>query len=285
MMQAFEMTDIGLMTYFLGMEIKQNKNEIFIYQKKYAKEILKKFYMENCKPTTTPMNQKDKFSKENGTDRVDEEKFGSLIGCLMYLTATSPNILYATSLLYHFMHCPTEIHLRAAKQILRYIKGIVSFGVQFQRSQKLKFYSFSNSDWGGFIDDMKSTYEFYFNLGSGMFSWSSKKQNIVAQSTVEAKFITAAVVVNQALWIQKILCDLHIEEKEITEISVDNQAAITISHNLVFHGKIKHFNIKLYFLREVWKNGDVMLIYCKFEDQLADLFVKPLPVSRFEFLR
>ena len=92
------------------------------------------------------MNQKDKFSKENGTDKVDEEKFKSLIGCLMYLTTTRPNILYATSLLSHFMHCPIEIHLRATKQILRYIKGPVSFGVQFQRSQKLKLYGFFYSD-------------------------------------------------------------------------------------------------------------------------------------------
>ena len=85
----------------------------------------------NCKPIVTPMNQKEKFSKEDGTNRVDEEKFRSLIGCLMYLMTTRPDILYATSLLSHFMHCPSEIHLRAAKQILRYIKGTISFGVQF----------------------------------------------------------------------------------------------------------------------------------------------------------
>ncbi|KAL9377959.1 hypothetical protein Peur_029294 [Populus x canadensis] len=95
MMQVFEMTDLGRMSFFLGMETKQSKEEIFICQKKYAKEILKKFYMENCKPTTSPINQKDKFSKEDGTARVDEEKFRSLIGCLLYLTAIKPDILYA----------------------------------------------------------------------------------------------------------------------------------------------------------------------------------------------
>ena len=88
MMQVFEMTDLGLMTYFLGMEIKQGCNEIFICQKKYVREILKKFHMENCKATSTPMNPKEKLSKEDGTDRVDEGNFRSLIGCLMYLTAT-----------------------------------------------------------------------------------------------------------------------------------------------------------------------------------------------------
>jgi hypothetical protein len=285
MMQVFEMTDLGLMKFFLGMEIMQNIEEIFICQKKYSREILKKFQMDNCKPTATPMNQKDKFSKEDGTARVDEEKFRSLIGCLLYLTATRPDILHATSLLSRFMHCPTEIHMRAAKRILRYIKGTCSFGVKFVKCQDFKLHGFSDSDWGGSIDDMRSTSGFCFNLGSAIFSWSSKKQDIVAQSTAEAEFIAATAAVNQALWLQKLLRDLQMEEEEATEISVDNQAAIAISHNPVFHGKTKHFNIKLYFLREVQKNGEVKLIYCKSENQLADLFTKPLPVNRFEFLR
>jgi hypothetical protein len=145
-------------------------------------------------------------------------------------------------------------------------------------------HGFSDSDWGGFVDDMKSTSGFCFNLGSAVFSWSSKKQSIVAQSTAEAEFIAATAAVNQALWIKKLLCDLQMEEQEATEISVDNQAAIAISHNPVFHGKTKHFNIKLYFVRDVQKNGDVELIYCRTEDQLADLFTKALPANRFEFL-
>ena len=284
MMQAFEMSDLGLMSFFLGMEIKQSRGVIFIGQEKYAKEILKKFQMENCKPTATPMNQKDKFSKEDGTARVNEEKYRSLIGCLLYLTATRPDIFYATNLLSRFMHCPSELHMRAAKRILRYIKGTCSFGVKFMQCKTLKLHGFSDSDWGGFIDDMKSTSGFCFNLGSAIFSWSSKKQSIVAQSTAEAEFIAATAAVNQALWLQKLLRDLHMEEEEATEISVDNQAAIAISNNPVFHGKTKHFNIKLYFIREVQKNGDVKLLYCRTEDQMADLFTKALPANRFEFL-
>ena len=121
------------------------------------KEILKKFHMENCKPTTTPMNQKDKFSIEVGTAKVDEEKFRSLIGCLLYLTASRPDILYARSLLSRFMQSPSEMHMRAPKRILRYIKGTYNFGVKFLKCQELRLHGFYNSDWGGFIDDMKST--------------------------------------------------------------------------------------------------------------------------------
>ena len=151
------MTDLGLMSFFLGMEILQGKDEIFICQKKYSMEILKKFHMESCKPTTTPMNQKDKFTKEDGTAKVDEEKFRSSIGCLLYLITTRPDILHATSLLSRFMHCPSEIHMRAAKRILRYIKGTCNHGVKFQKCQESKLHGFSDSDWGGSIDDMKST--------------------------------------------------------------------------------------------------------------------------------
>ena len=183
------------------------------------------------------------------------------------------------------MHGASELHLRAAKRILRYVKGTVSYGVKFEKCQSFKLHGFSDIGCAGSIEDMKSTSGYCFNLGSGVFSWCSKKQEIVAQSTVEAEFIAASTTVNLALWLQKIPRDLHMEEEEPTEISVDNQATIAISQNPVFHGKTKHFNIKLYFLREVQKNGDVKLIYCKSEDQLSDLFTKPLPVSRFEFLR
>ena len=134
------------------------------------------------------------------------------------------------------------------------------------KCQDLKLHGFSDSDWGGSIDDMRNTSGFCFNLGFAIFSWSSKKEDVVAPSNVEAEFTAGTAAVNQALWLQKLLRDLHMEEKEATEISVDNQAAIAISHNPVFHEKTKHFNIKLYFLREVQKHGEVKLIYCKSEN-------------------
>ncbi|PHT56478.1 Alpha-mannosidase [Capsicum baccatum] len=162
---------------------------------------------------------------------------------------------------------------------------MVDYGVKFEKSQSFKLLGFSDSDWAGSVDDMRSTSGHCFSLGSGIFSWSSKKQEVVAQSTAEAEFIAATTAVNQALWLRKIMCDLHMEQNDGTEILVDNQAAIAISNNPVFHRKTKHFNIKLYFLREVQQKGEVTLINCKSENQLAALFTKPLPVSKFELLR
>jgi hypothetical protein len=183
------------------------------------------------------------------------------------------------------MHCASKLHLKAAKRVIRYVKGTCNFGIKFTRSKEFKLVVFSDSDWGGSIDDLRSTSGYCFTLGSGVFSWCSKKQETVAQSTAEAEFVAATAAVNQALWLRKILIDLNLEQKESTEILVDNQAVIAISHNPVFHGKTKHFNIKLFFLREVQRDGAIVLVYCKTEDQAADIFTKPLPVSKFEFLR
>ncbi|XP_038904259.1 uncharacterized mitochondrial protein AtMg00810-like [Benincasa hispida] len=176
MMKTFEMTDLGFMSYFLGMEIKQGQDEVFICQKKYVKEILKKFQIDECKVARTPINQKEKLCKEDGVVKVDEGYFRSLIGFLMYLTTTRPDILNV-----------------------------------FTRSKEFKLVGFSDSDWGGSIDDMRSTSGYCFTLGSSVFSWSSKKQEIVSQSIAEAEFIVAIATVNQALWLRKFLFDLDFE--------------------------------------------------------------------------
>ncbi|XP_006582690.1 uncharacterized protein [Glycine max] len=166
--QTGKMIDLGLMTYFLGIEIKQSQNKVLICQRKYAKEILKKFQMEECKSISTPMNQKEKFNKEDGANKIDEGYYRSLIGCLKYLTAKRPNILFVVSLLSRFMHCASEIHLKAAKRILSY--------------------------WARSVDNIKSTSGYCFSLGSGVFSWCTKKQAIVAQSTAETEFIAATTM-------------------------------------------------------------------------------------------
>lgn len=214
MKQAFEMTDLGLMTFFLGMEIKQDYS--LHLPKKNAKEILKKFHMEDCKEMHTLMNQKEKLCKENEAGKVDEAYFRGLTGCLMYLTTTRPDILSVVSILSRFMHHASELHLKAAKRVVRYIKSTISYGVMFKKNKEFKLRGFFYSDWAGSLDDMKSTSGYCFSLGSGMFSWSSRKQEIVTQSTAEVEFIAAIAAVNQALWLRKILSDVQFEQNEDT---------------------------------------------------------------------
>ena len=139
--------------------------------------------------------------------------------------------------------------------------------------------------WAGCIDDMRSTSGYCFSFGFGVFSWCSKKQEVVAQSTVEAEYVAVVAAMNQALWIRKIMTDLHMKQEESTQIFVENQAAISIANDPVFHGKTKHFKIKLFLLREVQREGEVKLLYCKTENQSADILTKALPKAKFEYLR
>ncbi|WVZ10601.1 hypothetical protein V8G54_015131 [Vigna mungo] len=252
MENVFEMTNLGKMTFFLGMQVQQKKNQIFVCQEKYAKEVLMKFNMGECKSAATPMNQKEKFCREDGAEKI-------LNRMLNVLTATRLDIMHSVSLLSRYMHCASEIYFQAAKRILRYVKGTIDYGIWFNIVESLSFHGYSDSDWAGCVDDMRST--------------------------SEAEYVVVAAVVNQTVWIRKIMADLHIEQEDSTKIFVDNQAVISIANNPVFHGKTKNFKIKLFFLREVQREGQVKLVYCITENQVADILTKALPKSRFEFLR
>ncbi|KAG8480141.1 hypothetical protein CXB51_024917 [Gossypium anomalum] len=261
MQEVFEMTDLGVMTYFLGMEVNQSNQGIFISQHAFVLKILNRFCMTNYKIVSTPVTQGEK------------------------LTTTRPDIMYAVSLLSRFMHCCDVVHFKAAKRVLRYLKGTLNHGVNFEKAKELKLIGYSNSDWVGSIDNMKSTSGYFFTLGSGVFCWSSKKQQTVAQSTAKAEYIAAAAAVNQAIWLRKLLYDLNEEQVEAIEIKVDNQSAVAIAKNPVFHGKTKHFKIKYHFVREAELSKEINLVHCCSEVQLADILTKPLAVTRFEYLK
>ena len=285
MNNAFEMTDLGEMTYFLGMEIHQTQQGIFICQRKYAMEVLKKFGMANCKPVSTPLMQNEKLSKEDGAGKVDAGVYRSIVGCLLYLTATRPDVMFSASLLSRFMQNPSEKHYQVAKRVLRYIKGTMELGIWFRKSADMKLIGYTDSDWAGSHDDMKSTSAYVFSIGSGAFSWNSKKQETVAQSSAEAEYISAAAAVNQAIWLRKVLEDLNQKQKEATDIFCDNKSAVAMVKNPVFHGRTKHIKIKYHFVREAEKEKEVKLVHCNSEDQVADILTKALPKARFETLR
>jgi hypothetical protein len=149
MSTQFEMTDMGLMSYFLGIDVKQTDEEIFISQKKYATDVLKKFKMESCKPMLTPAKEKLKLERESGGDLVNSTNFRKLVGSLRYLTATRPDIVYGVGLISRFMDSPRQSHWQAAKRILRYIKGTVDEGIFYSRSNELELVGYTDSDWAG----------------------------------------------------------------------------------------------------------------------------------------
>ncbi|XP_015170395.1 uncharacterized mitochondrial protein AtMg00810-like [Solanum tuberosum] len=281
----FEMSNLGEMSYFLEMEIHQATARIFISQRKYAWDILKRFKMERCKSTPTPLVHNEKISKFEGGDRADPTIYRSLIGSLLYLTATRPDLMFAASLLSRFMQSRCQVHLGVAKRTLRYIEGTADYGIWFKREEQGQLMGYSDSDWAGSVDDMKSTSGYAFTLGSGMFSWNSKKQEVVTQSPTEAECIAAAGTTNQALWLRKIPRDLEQNDIEATVIKVDNKSAISMAKNPVQHGRSKHINVKFHAIRQAEKDGEIQLVHCSSDQQIADIMTKALPKGKFEVLR
>ena len=150
---------------------------VFLFiKKKYAKTILEKFGMGNCNPITTPLIVNEKLKKEDGSKDVDASIYRSLVGSLLYLTATRPDIMYATSLLSRFMHNPRQTHIGVARRVLRYIQGTLDYGILFERKVEPKLIGYCDSDCGRCLNDMESTSGYVFSLGSGVFSGGSKKQ-------------------------------------------------------------------------------------------------------------
>ncbi|KAL3720851.1 hypothetical protein ACJRO7_005629 [Eucalyptus globulus] len=203
----------------------------------------------------------------------------------MYLTGTRPDIMHAVSLISRYMEHPTELHLQAAKRIFRYLQGTKNFGLFYKKGEKSDLFGFTDSDYAGDVDDRRSTSGYVFMLGSGAVSWSSKKQSIVTLSTTEAEFVAATSCACQAIWLRKILEELQFKQQKATIIYCDNSSAIKLSKNPVLHGRSKHIDVKYHFLRDLTKDEVVELVFCRSEDQVADIFTKLLKLSMFQKLR
>ncbi|KAL0358403.1 UNVERIFIED_CONTAM: Retrovirus-related Pol polyprotein from transposon RE2 [Sesamum angustifolium] len=256
--------------YFMDREFRRSLSEPTLYIKSQV---------------TTPLVTGEKYQKEDGSQKVDGSMYRSLIGSLLYLTATRPDIMFATSLISRFMQSTSQVHYAAAKRILRYLRGTKDFGIWYKSTNDAKLVRYTDSDWAGSVDDMKSTSGYTFSLGSGIFSWASKKQATVAQSSAEAEYIAAAATSNQVIWLRRILEDMREKQEEPTTIYCDNKSAIAITKNPVQHNRTKHIDIKYHFLREATTRGEIELKYSSTEEQLADIFTKALPRNKIEELR
>ncbi|XP_015163075.1 uncharacterized mitochondrial protein AtMg00810-like [Solanum tuberosum] len=208
MMVEFDMMDIGMMHYFLGIEVVQSADGIFITQKKYSQEILGRFQMKSCNSASSPTKFGSKLTKEPRGRRVDNTLYKQIVGSLMYLTTIRPDIMHDVSLS-RYMESPKEMHLLAAKRIFRYLQGTTNYGLFYAKGEKADLVGFTDSDFAGDLDDRKSTSGYVFMMGSGAISWSLRKQSIVTLSTTEAEFVAAATCACQAIWMRKVLGEIQ----------------------------------------------------------------------------
>ena len=284
MSKEFEMSMMGELTFFLGLQLKQNKDGIFINQRKYINELLKKYKMDQAKHAKTPMASNEKLDLANDAKFVCEKLYRGMIGSLLYLTASRPDIMFSVCLCARFQASPKESHLKCVKRIFRYLAGTKNLGLWYPRGGDLSLVGYTDADYAGYKVDRKSTSGTCQFLGPSLISWHSKKQTSVALSTAEAEYIAAGACCAQLLWIKQQLRDLGIHLQEVP-IKCDNQSAINIAKNPVQHSRTKHIEVRHHFIRDHVEKGDVLLEFVPTEFQLADIFTKPLNEERFNFIR
>ena len=284
MQSEFEMSMMGELNFFLGLQIKQTKEGISINQAKYTREILKKFGMETTKPIGTPMSSSCKLDKDECGKSVDQKLYRGMIGSLLYLTASRPDIMFSVCMCARFQSAPKESHLLAVKRIFRYLSGSIEIGLWYSRESSYELIAYSDADFAGCKLDRKSTSGTCQFLGVNLISWSSKKQNSVALSTAEAEYIAAGSCCAQILWIKQQLEDFGIKLTK-TPIRCDNTSAINLTKNPVQHSRSKHIEIRHHFIRDHVQNSNVLLEFICTDYQLADIFTKPLNEDRFCMIR
>eukprot|EP00253_Pinus_taeda_P002577 PITA_02577 len=225
------------------------------------------------------------LSANDESTTVHQPTYRSMVGSLLYVTGTRPDIMHAVGIVGIFQANPKEAHLQAIKRIFKYLQGTQNYGLWYPINADLTLHAYTDADWAGSVDDRKSTSGGAFIMGSRLVSWFSKKQSSISLSTAEVEHVAAASCCTQLLWMIQTLQDFQITCTQFISILCDNTSAISISKNPVMHSKTKHIPIKYHFLREQVLEQKVKLEYVPSKEQVADILTKPLPRETFEYLR
>ncbi|GJZ42295.1 retrovirus-related pol polyprotein from transposon TNT 1-94 [Tanacetum coccineum] len=243
MCSKFKMSMMGKISFFLGLQISQSPRGIFINQSKYALESLKKYGYESCDPVDTPMVEKSKLDEDKEGNAVDPSHYRGMIGTLLYLTASRPDLQFAICMCARYQARPTEKHLNAVKRIFRYLKGTVHRGLWYPKDSSFALTAFADADHAGCQDTRRSTSGSIQLLGDRLVSWSSKRQKSAAISSTEAEYIALSGCCAQVLWMRSQLTDYGFGFNKIP-MYCDNKSAIALCCNNVQHSRSKHIDIR-----------------------------------------
>ncbi|GJU26954.1 ribonuclease H-like domain-containing protein [Tanacetum coccineum] len=279
MHKRFQMSSMGELTFFLGLQVKQQPDGIFISQDKYVADILKKFDFCSIKTATTPIESNKPLVKDEDGVEVDVHEYRSMIGSLMYLTASRPDIMFAVCACARFQVTPKASHLHAVKRIFRYLKHQPKLGLWYPRDSPFELEAFSDSDYAGASLDRKSTTGGCQFLGRRLISWQCKKQTIVANSTTEAEYVAAAHCCGQVLWIQNQMMDYGFNFMN-TKIHIDNESTICVVKNPVYHSRTKHIEIRHHFIRDCYEKRLIDVLKIHTDSNVVDLLTKGFDVTR-----
>jgi hypothetical protein len=225
-----------------------------------------------------------KYAPSDGVPLPDPTLYRTLVGSLVYLTITRPDIAYVVHVMSQFVVSPTTVHWAAVLRILRYLRGSQFQSLLFPSSSSLELRAYSDADWAGDPTDRKSATGFCIFLGDSLISWKSKIQDIVSRSSTEAEYRAMASTTTEIIWLRWLLLDMGISLSEPTPMHCDNKSAIQIAHNSVFLERTKHIEIDCHLTRHHLQHGTITLPFISSSLQIADLFTKMHSIKRFRFL-
>jgi hypothetical protein len=225
------------------------KNDTFVSQGKYIKDMIKKFGLQDAKPMSTPIGTNDLFGFDASGNMVDQKLYRSMIGSLLYVTASRLDVMFGVCKCARYQASPRESHLKATKRILRYLKDTHDVGLWYPKGSNFELIEYSDSDYGRCKIDRMSTSGTCQLLGWSLVSWSSKKQNSVALSTAKAEYISAGSCCAQLFWMKATLNDFGIKLKNVP-LFCDNESAIKMTQNSVQHSRTKHIDKRHHFIRD-----------------------------------
>lgn len=296
--QHFEISDLGELHYILGIQVTRDRHKRVIYlgQTAYIHSVLERFGMKDCAPVSTPLAVKERLSAAQSPATPDDKaayhdyakglKYLEIVGAILYVTQTRPDIQYAIGVLAQFGANPGKPHLESLKCVLRYLKGTAHFKLRLgSKGDSVDLVGWTDSDWAQDVDTRRSVGGFAFEVAGGIVSWSSKKQPTVALSTTEAEYMAASNATREAIWLRCLLRDLGYEQVSASVVHADNMRCIALTRNPTAHLRAKHIDIRHHFVRERVANNEVDLQYCSTKNMLADVFTKQLPREAFERFR
>jgi hypothetical protein len=285
MKMSFLMSDLRLLSFYLGIEVRQDAGGITLRQAHYVKKTLQMAGMTDCKAAATPMEERLRLSRDSTMEEVDVTLYRRIVGSLRYLIHTRSDPTNVVGYVSWFLERPTEKHLQAVKKILRYIVGTLQYGLRYgQRTGTTRLVGYCDSDLADDINTRKSTTGALFFLSKSLVSWQSLKQRVVVMSSCEAEYIATTIVATQAIWIARLLGELLGREPEVVELKVDSKSALALARNPVFYEHSKHIDLRCHFIQNCLVEGTVSATYINTIDQLTDILMKSLRRMKFQEL-
>jgi len=291
----FKMKDLGELKYFLGIEFSISADGILMHQMKYALELITEVGMTAAKPAGTPIDVNVKLTsiqydeqvklRDNSEDPLaDQTMYQKLIGKLLYLNMTRPDISFSTQTLSQFLQQPKKSHMDAALRVVRYLKKEPGQGLLLASSSDELVIAFCDADWASCPLTRRSVTGYMVKIGKSLVSWKAKKQTTVSKSSAEAEYRSLASAVSELVWLLGMLKEVGADIKLPVQVYSDSKAAIQIAANPVYHERTKHIEIDCHFIRERLQQGLIKIDYLPTQEQPADILTKGLSRIQHEHL-